>query len=451
MQGGLICAVRSQRIPNFLPLLSLLLLLPLQPVCGFNPIGTRLTSKGRTVNHEGTFLDQRHAGVDENNNNNDNNNNNYGNRDDLEKLHNLLHKAGIHPSDCTIEDLRGDGYCNYMYKVIERSGRERRVGTWNGSILLKKQDASCCQLVSTSKSLWCTSSLSVLRLVVPSHHPFGCLFQLVAKLLSNLAKRRIHPSSIYRVDRLVGSNRLGPTVHATSKDGVLMDWLPGNVLNETILHQSFRHDDDERFSGGSDAFVVQVARKVRALHRELEYPPPPPNILWHSLGVMLSMIDEGVRNGDTSSDDAMATTASMAVHLREQCSLHKNLLESLDLPIVLGHGDMKPSNLMMMMSPETNARKKRPDQKSDGVGTDVPEIMFIDFETSGMHYRGFDIAKIFRTRQPTPSTAINQELFVATYAKSDMDAASVLLEAALLTPMTVRMEHIVGIVQSSRT
>ena len=68
--------------------------------------------------------------------------------------------------------------------------------------------------------------------------------------------------------------------------------------------------------------------------------------------------------------------------------------DALDLPLVLGHGDLKPSNVMHD-------------------ATAQPPISFIDFELCGMNYRGYDLFKLFRTSADM-STA-NLRSFLAAY------------------------------------
>ena len=52
--------------------------------------------------------------------------------------------------------------------------------------------------------------------------------------------------------------------------------------------------------------------------------------------------------------------------------------DALRLPVVRGHGDLKPSNVMR------STRR-------------AAEVTFIDFELAGCHYRGYDLFKLFRT------------------------------------------------------
>ena len=84
--------------------------------------------------------------------------------------------------------------------------------------------------------------------------------------------------------------------------------------------------------------------------------------------------------------------------------------DALALPIVRGHGDLKPSNVMMVRAAE------------EGVGADEA-ISFIDFELSGRHYRGYDLFKLFRTASE-PST-INMRRFFEHYltASAEIPAA----------------------------
>lgn len=210
----------------------------------------------------------------------------------------------------------------------------------------------------------------------------------------------------YEVDLLAGQAGVGPQVHATTDNGILMDWVEGNVLDEVTIHA----DNVE--------LIRSIADSVKTLH-QLEQPPSPPHMLWHCLNVMLSITKEEHRVGE----------------LRKHYELQRQCLEPLDLPVVLGHGDMKPSNIMLAtsLSPSSSAATPKSDD-DDG------RVLFIDFETSGMHYRGFDIAKIFRTQNPTDVTKANMREFANVYTDSnEREMESVLLEAALLQPMTVSL------------
>ena len=126
-------------------------------------------------------------------------------------------------------------------------------------------------------------------------------------------------------------------------------------------------------------------------------------MLWHTLEVMLSMIPE-----------------SSAKPYLERVNFHKETLGPLKLPIVLGHGDLKPPNVMVV----------------DGVAK------VLDLETAGRHYRAYDLAKFFRTEQNTRHTEHNQLDFLSIYWKACGDkmasCSSELLKAEsdLLLPMS---------------
>merc|ERR1712232_29647 len=77
--------------------------------------------------------------------------------------------------------------------------------------------------------------------------------------------------------------------------------------------------------------------------------------------------------------------------------------------VVLGHGDCKPSNIIMSQDPAGLAK-------------------LIDFELGGPNYRGFDLMKLFRTAAGPSKTCV--EYFLLAYAEcfrekttdSDVDA-----------------------------
>ena len=78
--------------------------------------------------------------------------------------------------------------------------------------------------------------------------------------------------------------------------------------------------------------------------------------------------------------------------------------EALDLPIVYGHGDLKPSNVMSTHSSAAAGAAvgaaagaaADADAEQDQANSDS-QICFIDFELAGQTYRGYDLYKLFRT------------------------------------------------------
>mmetsp|Transcript_8475 Transcript_8475/g.20386 ORF Transcript_8475/g.20386 Transcript_8475/m.20386 type:complete len:192 (+) Transcript_8475:591-1166(+) len=107
----------------------------------------------------------------------------------------------------------------------------------------------------------------------------------------------------------------------------------------------------------------------------------------------------------------------------------KLVLEALHLPLVLGHGDFKPSNVIIL--------------------GDSGEARLIDWETCGCHYRAYDLAKFFRAVEPHTNEehqllSRNRFTFIknycdnvgATRGASTDDPTWVSLESKLLLPMT---------------
>ncbi|KAH8066447.1 hypothetical protein JL722_889 [Aureococcus anophagefferens] len=87
---------------------------------------------------------------------------------------------------------------------------------------------------------------------------------------------------------------------------------------------------------------------------------------------------------------------------------------------VLGHGDFKPSNVLL----------------HDGAA------VFIDFELAGPNYRGYDIFKLFRTNEMAPASDAELLRFIAVYLaeggadSGDAEAARCLAESKLFEPLT---------------
>lgn len=92
--------------------------------------------------------------------------------------------------------------------------------------------------------------------------------------------------------------------------------------------------------------------------------------------------------------------------LKAEATRLRRLYESLELPLVIGHGDLKPSNLMLCDHAD-------PECAVEGVQCGLDDIVFIDFELAGRHYRGYDLFKLFRTNgEITPE---NLDAFLTRY------------------------------------
>merc|ERR1712051_676826 len=96
------------------------------------------------------------------------------------------------------------------------------------------------------------------------------------------------------------------------------------------------------------------------------------------------------------------------------------LLDSEDFPVMLCHGDFKPSNVILATSEDS--------------------VTIIDHELAGPNYRGFDLMKIFRT-ELQPSSA-SMKLFLRSYISSigspatDADVAALICETKMFEPLT---------------
>ena len=214
---------------------------------------------------------------------------------------------------------------------------------------------------------------------------------MVGKLFSNLAKRRMPSQNRHHIDWMASKHGLGPKLFASTDDGILMEWLEDESLNATTVH-------------GSVEWIARVAPRLVAFH--YMETPDPPNVLWESMNVMMMMMQD----------------ASL---VERQVSRQRASIEPLDLPTVLGHGDLKPSNI---------------------IGEKIPR--FIDLEISGMHYRGFDLAKLFRTDHPTYMSEDNLKLFLEHYLRSspilvnsDKELDLLRLETKIMEPLTVSIVY----------
>ena len=116
-------------------------------------------------------------------------------------------------------------------------------------------------------------------------------------------------------------------------------------------------------------------------------------VLWSSINAMLERI--------AKDPELLPAPFSLDMLVRE-CKTAREALNKCAgcQQLVLGHGDFKPSNVML----------------EDANGA----ITFIDFELAGPNYRGFDIFKLFRRGQtsnsePTPMSHANLRAFVEAY------------------------------------
>ena len=170
-----------------------------------------------------------------------------------------------------------------------------------------------------------------------------------------------------------------------------MEYMKGTTLEEITIHQPDQCD-----------LLDKVASQLKRLH---SFPIPlgfeRTNMLWFSLNIML----KGTNRQELQKEYSYHASRVTPLLQKTQC---------------LGHGDFKPSNVIHSYC----------------------GIRFIDYELSGLHYRGFDVAKFFRT-DPAKRNNDNFEYFLNSYVNNNnncnqYEVDALRLEAELLEPLTVR-------------
>ncbi len=261
---------------------------------------------------------------------------------------------------------------------------------------------------------------------------------LVAKVFSNLAKLRLDAPYRSLVDKIASRHNIGPEVIYADENCIVSSYVPGSELKEADVHGT------GAFGGGGEVCEV-VASVVAALHTvDLESEPAVrdvrervgaekfrlPNMLWGTLNRMAGYVLAAEADCISPALLEKGWTASRVV--AEIAEMHA-LITPLGLPVVVGHGDLKPSNVMVLR-----------DSECDAEGDNVCEhVSLIDFELSGPNFRGFDLFKLFRTSNPTSRTQENFERFCRRYLEcttgekvDDKDVASLIAEAKLFEPLT---------------
>ena len=152
----------------------------------------------------------------------------------------------------------------------------------------------------------------------------------IAKLFSPLARARMKNSGFEpgQVDSILADRHLGPQIYAASDRGILMEHLPSKALTEEQVHRRGRIDEEME---SSSKLLRAVAVGLARMHSAFKFPAVAekyPNMLWHTVNIMLSMIP---------SDD------KSRLDLEREVTWQRKILEELNLPTVLGHGDFKPS------------------------------------------------------------------------------------------------------------
>ena len=213
---------------------------------------------------------------------------------------------------------------------------------------------------------------------------------VVVKIYSAMAKARCAPACRGVVDEAVGAAGLGPQIHVRTDDALVAEFVDGETLTERDLKD--------------EATALAIAPKLAQLHA-LPIPPPLPHepaALWIGIDAMLAC------DGDAL-DSAL---------LRREAARMRDAVEACTHADVLGHGDLKPSNVLRL--------------RRGG-------ITFIDFELAGPNYRGYDIFKLFRTSKLPAASDASLLSFVEAYlgdGATRRAADACLLETKLFEPLT---------------
>ena len=249
---------------------------------------------------------------------------------------------------------------------------------------------------------------------------------LVAKIFSPMAAVRVPPHLLGLADLTASDRGVGPRVLYRSSRGLVMEYVEGVGLTEDDVLGG----PAGRFGGGGSDLCRALGRALGIWHST---PPPPPlritpspgasNVLWTSLDAMLRFLG----HDDASLPPGVRRDGWTISRLRDGA---RSLREDLDGlgdrgllgPIVMGHGDFKPANVLVR-------RRDGPEAAGEPPGAEASprdeDMVLIDLELSGPNYRGYDVCKMFRgiawgDDGPAPQ---NARAFAASYLEA-FDAAS---------------------------
>ena len=145
------------------------------------------------------------------------------------------------------------------------------------------------------------------------------------------------------------------------------------------------------------ALGASIAQKLADLHMA----SMPTVLRKDTTPILLSSMDKMVKH-IAKRPDLLPPQFSVDM-LMSEVDAARVALEALPLPVVMGHGDFKPSNVMLRESSEKmSGEYESPKfQRSLAERLESGDLMvtFIDFELGGPNYRGFDIFKLFRRGQ----------------------------------------------------
>lgn len=222
---------------------------------------------------------------------------------------------------------------------------------------------------------------------------------VVIKTYTDLVFVRLEHATIGVVDVHAGQSGIGPAVLHSTPQGLITEFLPGRTLEERDVHK------------GDLTLVGRVAEAVAKCHMlpipEVMAGTP---MLWRTIDKMLEVANRRL-------DLMPPGLTSLEVVINEVKSARREL-ELHNPMIVLGHGDLKPSNVI-----EHEGR-----------------VTLIDFELGGPNYRGFDLMKMFRTAGTFSEDGLRH--FLQVYSESsgsggsDTSVEELMRETKLFLPLT---------------
>uniref|UniRef100_A0A7S4S7S5 ethanolamine kinase n=1 Tax=Ditylum brightwellii TaxID=49249 RepID=A0A7S4S7S5_9STRA len=285
----------------------------------------------------------------------------------------------------------GDGFANWVFKVDV-------INSW----VVKLRDPRYAPTVEKERN--------------EQFHSF------VVKIFSPMAKQRIdYPTRGY-FDAFASTKiDVGPTILYRDENGIIMEYINGCVLTEEDVHGAAVTDYTTtgaqiggRFGDGRH-LCISIAKKVAQLHSTVHLLFDPvsdkddndiiSNMLWHSLARMMDYIKtsggssllqkEDLKSSSSSPVDIDNYVLSMSgwtfERIENEIQLMHQTLDDLGLPLVLAHGDLKPSNIIVAQEVDNNKNSQQQPSLHNH------HVVLIDFELGGLNYRGYDIFKLFRT------------------------------------------------------
>lgn len=237
---------------------------------------------------------------------------------------------------------------------------------------------------------------------------------VVVKLYSDLSLLRTEPNQRGVLDKSADDAGMGPSVLSSTEEGIAHSFFQGRVLEEIDMHT--------RLDVGAAAAKLVAGFHSLPVPSAFDATTP---LIWNWLDRMLDEIGAS-ENVDALPDSVnlqvlRGEVEKMAEAVKGQAQLASE--DSLTgLSMVLAHGDLKPTNIMLVSEDP------------------VVEVKLIDLELAGPNYRGFDLMKLFRTNPETYSdvhfVAFLREYCRAAHLEQDTAVREIEAETKLFEPLT---------------